>query len=49
MGSLIACTILSGRALSPLSQFPNMLAQAKKSKIAMMPSMKLWRFLLIGM
>ena len=34
MGSLIACTILSGRALSPLSQFPNMLAQAKKSKIA---------------
>ena len=34
MGSLIACTILSGRALSPLSQFPHMLAQAKKSKIA---------------
>ena len=34
MGSLIACTILSGRALGPLSQFPNMLAQAKKSKIA---------------
>ena len=34
MGSLIACTILSGRALGPLSQFPNMLAQAKKAKIA---------------
>ena len=34
MGSLIACTILSGRALGPLSQFPSMLAQAKKSKIA---------------
>lgn len=34
MGSLIACTILSGRALGALSQFPNMLAQAKKSKIA---------------
>ena len=34
MGSLIACTILSGRALAPLSQFPHMLAQAKKSKIA---------------
>lgn len=34
MGSLIACTILSGRALGPLSQFPSMLTQAKKSKIA---------------
>lgn len=34
MGSLIACTILSGRALGPLSQFPNMLAQAKKAKIS---------------
>lgn len=35
MGALIACTILSGRALGPLSQFPNMIAQAKKSKIAL--------------
>jgi ATP-binding cassette subfamily C protein LapB len=35
MGALIACTILSGRALGPLAQFPNMISQAKKSKIAL--------------
>ena len=35
MGALIACSILSGRALGAFSQFPNMLVQAKKSKIAL--------------
>lgn len=35
MGALIACSILSGRALGAFSQFPNMIVQAKKSKIAL--------------
>lgn len=35
MGSLIACTILSGRALAPFGQIPNLIVQAKKSKIAL--------------
>ena len=32
MGSLIACTILSGRALGPLSQFPSMLLRLKNQR-----------------
>ena len=35
MGSLIACTILSGRALAPFAQIPNLIVQGKKSKIAL--------------
>ena len=35
VGALIACSILSGRALGAFSQFPNMIVQAKKSKIAL--------------
>lgn len=35
MGSLIACTILSGRALAPFGQIPNLIVQGKKSKIAL--------------
>ena len=34
VGALIACSILSGRALVPLSQFPNILVQGKQAKTA---------------
>lgn len=35
VGSLIACSILSGRALGALSQFPNVIVQGKQAKIAL--------------
>ena len=35
VGALIACSILSGRALVPLSQFPNILVQGKQAKTAL--------------
>jgi ATP-binding cassette subfamily C protein LapB len=35
VGALIACSILSGRALIPLSQFPNILVQGKQAKTAL--------------
>jgi ATP-binding cassette subfamily C protein LapB len=35
MGGLIACTIISGRALSPLSQFPGLIVQWKHAQIAL--------------
>ena len=35
MGGLIACSIISGRALTPLAQMPNMIVQWKHSKIAL--------------
>lgn len=35
VGALIACSILSGRALSALSQFPNVIVQGKQAKIAL--------------
>ena len=35
MGGLIACSIISGRALSPLAQIPNMVVQWKQAKIAL--------------
>ena len=35
MGGLIACSIISGRALTPLAQMPNMIAQWKHAKIAL--------------
>ena len=35
VGALIACSILSGRALSALSQFPNIIVQGKQAKIAL--------------
>jgi ATP-binding cassette subfamily C protein LapB len=35
MGGLIACSIISGRALTPLAQMPSMIAQWKHAKIAL--------------
>jgi ATP-binding cassette subfamily C protein LapB len=35
MGSLIACSILSGRALGPISQIPGLMVQAAHSKAAL--------------
>jgi len=35
MGALIACTILSGRALSPMSQIPALMVQAASAKAAL--------------
>ena len=35
MGGLIACSIISGRALTPLNQVPNLIVQWKKAKIAL--------------
>ena len=35
MGGLIACSIISGRALSPLAQLPNLIVQWKHAKIAL--------------
>jgi ATP-binding cassette, subfamily C, bacterial LapB len=35
MGGLIACSIISGRALSPLAQIPNLVVQWKHAKIAL--------------
>lgn len=35
MGGLIACSIISGRALTPLAQIPNQVVQWKHSKIAL--------------
>ena len=35
VGALIACSILSGRALGALSQFPNVIVQGKQAKIAL--------------
>ncbi len=35
MGGLIACSIISGRALSPLAQIPGMLVQWKQARIAL--------------
>jgi len=35
MGGLIACTIISGRALSPLAQFPGLVVQWKHAQIAL--------------
>jgi ATP-binding cassette, subfamily C, bacterial LapB len=35
MGGLIACTIISGRALSPLAQVPSMIVQWKHAQIAL--------------
>jgi len=35
MGGLIACTIISGRALSPLAQVPGMIVQWKHAQIAL--------------
>lgn len=35
MGGLIACSIISGRALTPLTQFPNLIVQWKNAKIAL--------------
>lgn len=34
-GGLLACTIISGRALSPLMQMPNLLVQWKQAQIAL--------------
>ena len=35
MGGLIACSIISGRALTPLAQMPNLIVQWKQAKIAL--------------
>lgn len=35
MGGLIACSIISGRALSPLAQMPNLIVQWKHAQIAL--------------
>ena len=35
MGGLIACSIISGRALSPLAQLPSLIVQWKHAKIAL--------------
>jgi len=35
MGGLIACTIISGRALSPLAQIPGLIVQWKQARIAL--------------
>lgn len=35
MGGLIACSIISGRALTPLAQLPNMIVQWKQAQIAL--------------
>lgn len=35
MGGLIACSIISGRALTPLTQVPNLVVQWKHAKIAL--------------
>lgn len=35
MGALIACSIISGRALTPLAQIPNMIVKWKQAKIAL--------------
>jgi ATP-binding cassette subfamily C protein LapB len=35
MGGLIACSIISGRALTPLTQFPNLIVQWKNAQIAL--------------
>ena len=35
MGGLIACSIISGRALSPLTQIPNLVVQWKHAQIAL--------------
>lgn len=35
MGGLIACTIISGRALSPLAQIPSLIVQWKQARIAL--------------
>lgn len=35
MGGLIACTIISGRALSPLAQIPGLIVQWKQAQIAL--------------
>ena len=35
MGGLIACSIISGRALTPLAQMPSMIVQWKHAKIAL--------------
>lgn len=35
MGGLIACTIISGRALGPLAQIPGLIVQWKNAKIAL--------------
>lgn len=35
MGGLIACTIIGGRALSPLAQLPNLIVQWKHAEIAL--------------
>lgn len=35
MGALIACSILSGRALAPVAQIPSLIAQAAHSKAAL--------------
>jgi len=35
MGGLIACSIISGRALTPLAQMPNLIVQWKHAKIAL--------------
>lgn len=35
VGSLIACTILSGRALGPFAQVSNLIVQAKRAKIGL--------------
>ncbi|ETN92817.1 RTX-I toxin determinant B [Gammaproteobacteria bacterium MOLA455] len=35
MGGLIACSIISGRALTPLAQIPNLVVQWKHAKIAL--------------
>ena len=35
MGGLIACSIISGRALTPLAQIPNLIVQWKHAKIAL--------------
>lgn len=35
MGGLIACSIISGRALTPLAQIPNLIVQWKRAKIAL--------------
>lgn len=35
MGGLIACSIISGRALGPMSQIPGMVAQWKGAKVAL--------------
>jgi ATP-binding cassette subfamily C protein LapB len=34
MGGLIACTIISGRAMGPMAQLPNMIVQWKQAQIA---------------